>query len=62
MSSKMRFDGIVILPRMILHALLHLYKHPMAQRHWSNLHGVLSRAELDAGKSAGVQSEAANPF
>ena len=34
----------------------------MAQRHWSNLYGVLSRAELDARKSAGVQSEAANPL
>jgi len=29
---------------------LHLYKDPMAQRHWSNQYGVLSRAVLDTQK------------
>jgi hypothetical protein len=42
--------------------LLHLYKDTMAQRHWSNLYGILSRAELDGRKSSGVQSKAANPL
>jgi hypothetical protein len=42
--------------------LLHLYKDPMAHRHWSNLYGILSRAELDARKSTGPQAEAANPL
>ena len=42
--------------------LMHLFKEPMAQRHWSNLFGVLKRAELDARKSNGQHSEAANPL
>ena len=42
--------------------LLHLFKEPMAQRHWTNLHGVLTRNQLDALKSSGEQSEAANPL
>jgi hypothetical protein len=42
--------------------LLHLYKDPMAHCHWSNLYGVLSRAELDARKSTGPQAEAENPL
>jgi hypothetical protein len=34
----------------------------MAQRHWSDLHGILKRAELDARKSNGEHLEAANPL
>jgi hypothetical protein len=40
--------------------LLHLFKDPVAQVHWSNLYGVLNRAELDARKSNGPLSDAAN--
>ncbi len=28
--------------------LIHLYKYPGAQMHWTNYYGVLSRAQLDA--------------
>jgi hypothetical protein len=42
--------------------LMHLFEEPRAQRHWSNLYGVLKRAELDARKSNGEHSEAANPL
>ena len=42
--------------------LMHLFKEPVAQRHWSNLYGVLKRAELDARKSHGEHSEIANPL
>jgi hypothetical protein len=37
-----------------------LYKYPGAQIHWTNYYGVLSRAQLDARKLAGIQAEAAN--
>jgi hypothetical protein len=40
--------------------LLHLFKEPFAQRHWTNLHGILTRAELDARKTQGAYAEAAN--
>jgi hypothetical protein len=40
--------------------LIHLYKYPGAQIHWTNYYDVLSRAQLDARKSAGIQAEAAN--
>jgi hypothetical protein len=33
--------------------LLHLYKEPIAQRHWTDLYSILSRPELDARKSGG---------
>ncbi len=42
--------------------LMHLFKEPLAQRHWSNPFGVLKRSELDARKSNGQHSEAANPL
>jgi len=42
--------------------LLHLFKEPMAQIHWTNLFGILNRAQLDARKSAGHVSDAANPL
>jgi len=42
--------------------LMHLYKEPSAQCHWSNIYGVLKRAELDARKSNGEVAEAANPL
>jgi hypothetical protein len=42
--------------------LLHLFKEPMAQRHWTNLYGILTRNQLDARKSSGEQSEAARPL
>jgi len=34
----------------------------MAQRHWTNLYGVLSRNQLDARKTSGEHSEAARPL
>ncbi len=40
--------------------LMHLFKESSAQIRWSNLYGILSREELDARKSTGAQSEAAN--
>ena len=42
--------------------LLHLFMEPVAQRHWTNLYGILSRNQLDARKSPGEQSEAARPL
>lgn len=42
--------------------LLHLFKEPSAQRHWSNLYGILSRMQLDARKSSGEQAETAQPL
>ena len=42
--------------------LLHLFKAPMAQRHWTNLYGILSRSQLDARRTTGEQSDAANPL
>ncbi len=40
--------------------LLHLFKEPVAQVHWSNLYGVFNRAELDALKTNWRLSDAAN--
>jgi trimethylamine:corrinoid methyltransferase-like protein len=40
--------------------LLHLFKEPVAQVHWSNLYGVLNCAELDARRTDGPLSDAAN--
>jgi hypothetical protein len=40
--------------------LLHLFKEPVAQVHWSNLYGVLNRAELNERKTDGPLSDAAN--
>jgi hypothetical protein len=40
--------------------LIHLYKYPGAQIHWTNYYGVISRAQLDARRSTGVQADAAN--
>ena len=42
--------------------LLHLFKEPMAQRHWTDLYSVLSRPDLDARKSGGEYAVAANPL
>lgn len=42
--------------------LLHLFKEPSAQIHWSNLYGILNRMQLDSRKSSGEQSEAARPL
>jgi hypothetical protein len=42
--------------------LLHLFKEPRAQRHWTNLYSILSRPELDARKSSREYSESANPL
>jgi hypothetical protein len=39
---------------------MHLYKYPGAQMHWTNYYVVLSRAQLDARRSTGIQAEAAN--
>jgi hypothetical protein len=42
--------------------LIHLFKEPVAQRHWTDLYSVLSRPELDARKSGGEYAIAANPL
>ncbi len=42
--------------------LVHLFKEPAAQRHWSDLNRILKRSELDARKTNGEYSEAANPL
>jgi hypothetical protein len=36
------------------------FKEPVAQVHWSNLYGVLNCAELDARRTDGPLSDAAN--
>jgi hypothetical protein len=40
--------------------LMHLYKCPGAQMHWTNYYGILSGAQLDARKSTGIHAEVAN--
>jgi hypothetical protein len=42
--------------------LIHLFKFPSAQVHWTNHYGVLNRAQLDACRTSGAASEAANPL
>jgi hypothetical protein len=42
--------------------LIHLFKHPGAQVHWSNHYGVLNRIQLDSRRTAGPASDAANPL
>jgi hypothetical protein len=42
--------------------LIDLFKEPAAQRHWTNLHGIMTRAELDARKAAPAYAEGANPL
>ncbi len=42
--------------------LLHLFKEPSAQRHWTNLHGIMNRAELDTRKAPAVYAEKSNPL
>jgi hypothetical protein len=42
--------------------LIHLFKVPSAQKHWCNLHRIMSRAELDSRKAAAVYNEASNPL
>jgi hypothetical protein len=42
--------------------LMHLFKYPGAQVHWSNHYGVLNREQLDARRTSGPASDAANPL
>ena len=42
--------------------LMHLFKFPGAQLHWSNLSRSLTRKELDARKSGTTLSDAANSY
>jgi hypothetical protein len=42
--------------------LIHLFKFPGAQVHWSNHYGVLNRVQLDARNTTGPASDAANPL
>jgi hypothetical protein len=42
--------------------LIHLFKFPGAQVHWTNHYGVLNRVQLDARRTAGAASDAANPL
>jgi hypothetical protein len=42
--------------------LIHLFKFPGAQGHWTNHYGVLNRVQLDACRTAGAASDAANPL
>ena len=42
--------------------LLHLFKEPSVQKHWTNLHGVMKRADLDARKSPAIYAAGSNPL
>ncbi len=42
--------------------LIHLFKEPSAQRHWTNLHGIMRRGELDNRKAPLAYAEASNPL
>jgi hypothetical protein len=42
--------------------LIHLFKDPGAQVHWSNHYGVLNRTQLDVRRTSGPASDAANPL
>jgi hypothetical protein len=42
--------------------LIHLFKEPSVQRHWTNLHGIMKRADLDARKAPAAYAEGANPL
>jgi hypothetical protein len=42
--------------------LIHLFKEPSVQRHWTNLHGIMKRAELDARRAPPAYAEGANPL
>jgi len=42
--------------------LIHLFKFPGAQVHWTSHYRVLNRAQLDARPTSGAASEAANPL
>ena len=42
--------------------LIHLFKEPSVQRHWTNLHGIMKRADLDARKAPPAYAEGANPL
>jgi hypothetical protein len=42
--------------------LINLFKEPGAQMNWSYHFGVLNRAQLDARRTAGPLSDAANLF
>jgi hypothetical protein len=53
-NAQMTKDDIV--------RLIHLYKEPQAQKHWSNLRRVMTRAELDSRKASAVYNEVASPL
>ena len=42
--------------------LIHLFKEPSVQSHWTNLHGIMKRAELDAHRAPPANAEGANPL
>jgi hypothetical protein len=45
----------------IIH-LIHLFKEPSTQKHWTNFHGVMKRADLDSRKSPAAYAAASNPL
>jgi len=45
----------------IIHLIL-LFKEPSVQQHWTNLHGIMKRAELDAHRAPPAYAEGANPL
>ena len=42
--------------------LIHRFKEPSVQQHWTNLHGIMKRAELDARRAPPAYAEGANPL
>ncbi len=42
--------------------LIHLFKEPSVQRHWTKLHGIMKRADLDTRKTPPAYAEGANPL
>jgi hypothetical protein len=42
--------------------LIHSFKEPLAQRHWTDLYSVLTRSKIDARKSGGNYAVPANPL
>jgi hypothetical protein len=60
MKQKRRLLSTLRIQRMTKPDCCIFFKEPVAQVHWSNLYGVLNRAELDARRTDGPLSDAAN--
>jgi hypothetical protein len=42
--------------------LIHLFTEPSFQQHWTNLHGIMKRAELDTCRAPPAYAEGENPL